>query len=108
MELLTHKYLSKNYVIKSSDKASKKISLVVTDGIYEKCDESLYPLSLSYPIPLLNELEKVFYIKMDEAKIYVNNWAISINSDVDLAYYWERGAATSALIKSYFNEAGIY
>jgi hypothetical protein len=80
MEILIHNYLSRHYEIKTSDAGN--------DGIYYKEDLRRHKAPF-YGEKLVKELVLVFDINKNEILIFINTWAKSINSAVDLEFYWK-------------------
>jgi hypothetical protein len=88
MESYIHKYLTRHYELSTTEESSKKLTLIVTYGIYYREDSKVKSEIENYR--LLKELGDVFGITEAKAKAYVNNWAKSITKKADLKPYWEK------------------
>ena len=88
MESYIHKYLTRHYELSTTEESSKKLTLLVTYGIYYREDNKIK--SEIENDRLLKELGDVFGITEAKAKAYVNNWAKSITKKADLKPYWEK------------------
>jgi hypothetical protein len=88
MESYIHKYLTRHYELSTTEESSKKLTLIVTYGIYYREDSKIKSEIENYR--LLKELVEVFGITEAKAKAYVNNWAKSITKKADLKPYWKK------------------
>lgn len=79
MEKYILKYLSEFYYLKSSD--------IGNDGIYYTYDIRKIPTPIDCVV-LVDEISKVFDIKKENSKKIINDWALSINPNVNLKFFW--------------------
>lgn len=79
MEQIVQSYLTKHFEIGTSE--------VGNDGIYSLADKREIRPPI-YGNVLLKELVSLFSISEDDGKNFVNNWAVSIKSNIDLEFYW--------------------
>lgn len=79
MEQIVQSYLTKHFEIGTSE--------VGNDGIYSLADKREIRPPI-YGNVLLKELISIFSISEDDGKNFVNNWAVSIKSNIDLEFYW--------------------
>ena len=80
MEKLIHKYLTRDYEIRTSD--------IGNDGIYWIHDPRRHKAPINHE-KLLKELNTVFTVSDVESIEHITKWAISIKQDVDLEFYWK-------------------
>lgn len=89
MESYIHKYLSKFFVVSTSEESGKKIQILVVDGIYYKDDVTK---EIAYGESLLKEISTIFAIPTVKAKEYITNWAKTLKRNIDLTWYWEQAS----------------
>ena len=80
MEKFIQEYLSTYYKIDYSN--------LDNAGIYDINENSKYKAPKSSK-NILKEISQVFYVSEDDAKIQVELWAITIDPEVDLDFYWK-------------------
>jgi len=89
MENYIHTYLSKFYTLSTSEESGKKIQLLVAYGIYYR-DDVNKTKDLVYSEYLLKEITTVFGVPEDQAKYFISRWAITIDRNSNLAWYWKQ------------------
>lgn len=79
MQDIVQSYLSRHYFVNTSDAGN--------DGIYELNDTRRHKVPI-YGDKLLYQLSIIFSLEADLLKDWVNLWVVSLNSDIDLDFYW--------------------
>ncbi len=80
MEKFIYTYLSENYYIQTSE--------VGNHGIYQKYDDRRIPVPFNGD-RLVKDVVTVFGVTKAEAKGYIYRWALLIEPNVDLEFYWK-------------------
>ena len=89
MEKFIHTYLSENYYIQTSE--------VGNHGIYQKYDDRRIPVPFNGD-RLVKDVVTVFGVTKAEAKGYIYRWALSIEPNVNLDFYWKMAEEFGSLV----------